>query len=130
MNIFVVLINKNNKVLAGIGSPTNNIEVDGNGIISESLKNDVKAFVSNNGTKDNSSESPEKAVVSLQNQEGTSYSMYIQVQNELTKAYNELRDEKANIDFGKDYGKLDPEEQKIVKKFYPMKVSEAETKAN
>ena len=37
-NIFVVLINKNNKVLAGIGSPTNNIEVDGNGIISESLK--------------------------------------------------------------------------------------------
>ena len=43
-NIFVVLINKNNKVL-GIGSPTNNIEVDGNGIISESLKNDVKAFV-------------------------------------------------------------------------------------
>ena len=61
-NIFVVLINKNNKVLAGIGSPTNNIEVDGNGIISESLKNDVKAFVSNNGTKDNSSESPEKGI--------------------------------------------------------------------
>ena len=30
-NIYVVLINKNNKVLAGIGSPTNNIEVDGDG---------------------------------------------------------------------------------------------------
>ena len=60
-NIFVVLINKNNKVLTGIGSPTNNIEVDGNGIISESLKEDVKSFVSNNGKKDNSSESPEKA---------------------------------------------------------------------
>ena len=84
-NIFVVLINKNNKVLAGIGSPTNNIEIDGNGIINESLKEDVKAFVSNNGKKDNSSESPEKAVVSLQNQEGTSYSMYIQVQNEPLK---------------------------------------------
>ena len=129
-NIFVVLINKNNKVLAGIGSPTNNIEVDGNGIISESLKNDVKAFVSNNGMKDNSSESPEKAVVSLQNQEGTSYNMYIQVQNELTKAYNELRNEKANYDYGKDFDKLNPEEQKTVKKYYPMKVSEAETKAN
>ena len=59
-NIYVVLINKNNKVLAGIGSPTNNIEVDGNGIISESLKEEVKSFVNNNGKKDNSSESPEK----------------------------------------------------------------------
>ena len=129
-NIYVVLINKNNKVLAGIGSPTNNIEVDGDGIISESLKEDVKSFVSNNGKKDNSSESPEKAVVSLQNQEGTSYSMYIQVQNELTKAYNELRNEKANNDFGRDFDKLDVEEQKIIKKYYPMKVSEAETKSN
>ena len=54
-NIYVVLINKNNKVLAGIGSPTNNIEVDGDGIISESLKEDVKSFVSNNGKKDKSS---------------------------------------------------------------------------
>ena len=71
-----------------------------------------------------------KAVVSLQNQEGTSYSMYIQVQNELTKAYNELRNEKSNNDYGKDFDKLDPEEQKTVKKYYPMKVSEAETKAN
>ena len=129
-NIYVVLINKNNKVLAGIGSPTNNIEVDGNGIISESLKEEVKSFVNNNGKKGNSSESPEKAVVSLQNQEGTSYSMYIQVQNELTKAYNELRNEKANNDFGLDFDKLDFEEQKIIKKYYPMKVSEAETKSN
>ena len=86
--------------------------------------------VNNNGKKDNSSESPEKAVVSLQNQEGTSYSMYIQVQNELTKAYNELRNEKANNDFGLDFDKLDVEEQKIIKKYYPMKVSEAETKSN
>ena len=49
--------------------------------------------------------------------------MYIQVQNELTKAYNELRNEKSNYDYGKDFDKLDPEEQKIVKKYYPMKVS-------
>ena len=56
--------------------------------------------------------------------------MYIQVQNELTKAYNELRNEKANNDFGRDFDKLDADEQKSVKKFYPMKVSEAETKAN
>jgi len=68
--------------------------------------------------------------VSLQNQEGTSYKTYIQVQNELTKAYNELRNEKSNVDYGKDFNRLDNEEQKKIKDFYPMKVSEAETKAN
>ena len=129
-NIFVVLINKNNKILAGIGSPTKMVEINGDGSISSSLKDDVKVFVTNNGKNPNSSENPEKAIVSLQNQEGTSYNMYIQVQNELTKAYNELRNEKSNIDYGKDFKKLDAEEQKTIKKFYPMKVSEAETKAN
>jgi hypothetical protein len=56
--------------------------------------------------------------------------MYIQIQNELTKAYNELRDEKSNQDYGKDFDKLDADEQKLVKKYFPMKVSEAETKSN
>ena len=129
-NIYVVLINKNNRVLAGIGSPTNMIEIDGNGIISESLKEDVKNFVSNNGRSETSSESPDKAVVSLQNQEGTSYSMYIQVQNELTKAYNELRNEQAINDFGRKFDKLDDSEKKKIQGIYPMKISEAETKAN
>tara|TARA_B110000438_G_scaffold251853_1_gene256542 strand:+ start:262 stop:825 length:564 start_codon:yes stop_codon:yes gene_type:complete len=128
-NIFVVLINKNNKILAGIGSPTNVIEINGDGSIS-SLKDDVKTFITNNGGKANSSDSPDKAVVSLQNQEGTSYKTYIQVQNELTKAYNELRNEKSNVDYGKDFNRLNNEEQKKIKDFYPMKVSEAETKAN
>ena len=129
-NIFVVLINKYNKVLAGIGSPTKMVEINGDGSISSSLKDNIKIFVSNNGLNPSSSENPEKAIVSLQNQEGTSYNMYIQVQNELTKAYNELRNEKSNSEYGKDFNKLDVEEQKIIKKFYPMKVSEAETKAN
>ena len=128
-NIFVVLINKNNKILAGIGSPTNIIEMNGDGSIS-SLKDDVKTFITNNGGNPNSSDSPDKAVVSLQNQEGTSYKAYIQVQNELTKAYNELRNEKSNVDYGKDFNRLNNEEQKKIKDFYPMKVSEAETKAN
>ena len=129
-NIYVVLINKNDKVLAGIGSPSKMVEINGDGSISSSLKESVKTFVSNNGRLETSSENPEKAVVSLQNQEGTSYDMYIQIQNELTKAYNELRNEKSNQDYGKDFDKLDKDEQKLVKKYYPMKVSEAETKSN
>ena len=128
-NIFIVLINKNNKILAGIGSPKNVIEINGDGSIS-SLKDDVKSFITNNGENPNSSDSPDKAVVSLQNQEGTSYKTYIEVQNELIKAYNELRNEKSNVDYGKDFNRLNNKEQKKIKDFYPMKILEAETKAN
>ena len=41
-NIFVVLINKNNKILSGIGSPANIVGTSGDGTISSSLKEDVK----------------------------------------------------------------------------------------
>jgi hypothetical protein len=40
------------------------------------------------------------------------------VQNELTKAYNELRNEKSNVDYGKDFNRLNNEEQKKIKDFY------------
>ena len=39
-----------------------------------------------------SSDNPDKAVISLRNDRETSYHTYIAVQNELIKAYNELRE--------------------------------------
>ncbi len=125
-NIFIVAIGKNNKILAGIGNAIAKRN-NGDDVSIASLKDDVKDFITNNGGNPNSSESPDKAVVSLQNRKGTSYKTYIQVQNELTKAYNELRNEKSNVDYGKDFNRLNNEEQKKIKDFYPMKVSEAET---
>ena len=44
-----------------------------------------------------------KQVISLQNDNGTSYKMYIQVQNELARAYNELRNELSEQKFGRTY---------------------------
>ena len=44
--------------------------------------------------------------------------------------YNELRNEKSNADYGKDFNKLDDAEQKVIKDYYPMNISEAVTKAN
>ena len=68
-----------------------------------------------------------KGVVSLKSARGTSYEMYIAVQNELAAAVNELRDELARNKFGKSYEKLTDEEQiKAINKAYPMKISEAE----
>ena len=128
-NIFVVFINHNNQILYGIGSATKLIEVqeiNGDIILEESLRKEVKEFITNNGVDPSSSDNPDKAVVSLQNHVDTQYDIYIKVQNELTKAYNELINEKSREDYGRDFIKLDANQKSIVKKYYPMKISEAE----
>lgn len=49
-----------------------------------------------NGAKaDDSSDHPNKAIISVQSDRGTSYGMYITVQNELLAAYTELRNRYA-----------------------------------
>lgn len=70
----------------------------------------------------------EKHVISLQNDRGTSYQAYIDVQNELVAAYNELRDELSQEKWQKDYNELDEEQQKAIREYYPQKISEAEPK--
>jgi hypothetical protein len=69
-----------------------------------------------------------KQVVSLQNDRGTSYGMYIKVQNELIAAYNEVRDEESKKRFGKIFKDLNEEQQKVIKDIYPQRISEAEPK--
>ncbi len=78
-----------------------------------------------------------KQIISLQNDNGTSYEMYIKVQNELVGAYNELRNDFAQQKFNKSYAELvqqagssdvAKEKMKAVKKFYPQRISEAEPK--
>ena len=69
---------------------------------------------------------PRQAVISLQNARGTSYGMYINVQNELTAAYNELRNELAREQFGLRFDQLNADQQAAVRSIYPMRISEAE----
>ena len=66
-----------------------------------------------------------KVVVSLTNDQGTSYNMYVQVQNELQRAVNELRDETALMYFGKKFDGLDSAAQRAVSTAIPMSISEA-----
>lgn len=67
-------------------------------------------------------------VISVQNDVDTRYQAYLDVQNELVAAYNELRDECARKYFNKSYNELDEDQQKQVQKVYPQKISEAEPK--
>lgn len=69
-----------------------------------------------------------KGVVSLQNDKGTLYNTYIQVQNEIVRAINEMRDQFSTQRFGKKYAQLDKDQQKIVKEAIPQNISEAEPK--
>ncbi len=67
-----------------------------------------------------------KGIISLKSDRGTSYRMYIAVQDQLTAAFNEMRNMKANEKWGKNFDDLNPEQQEAVKDVIPMLVSEAE----
>jgi biopolymer transport protein ExbD len=129
-NIFVVLINKNDQLL-----------VEGEPMRIEDLKDKAKEFIENPAREDHLPEFTEpkdipffgptpisKQVISLQNDRGTSYGLYLSVQNELAAAYNELRDELAMRKFGKNYEDLGDEQQDAIRKIYTQKISEAEPK--
>ena len=60
--------------------------------------------------------------------EANNHVIYIQVQNELVAAYNELRDELSLQKFGRKYNNLHKDQMKAVKDIYPQRISEAEPK--
>lgn len=67
-----------------------------------------------------------KGVVSLQTARDTNYDIYLMVQNELTRAFNEIRDEVAMQKFGAKLMDLPEEARNIVTKAVPLAISEAE----
>lgn len=68
-----------------------------------------------------------KGVVSLKNDRGTSYLMYISVQNELARAFNEMRDEMSLKYFNQHYEDLtDKDKIDAINKAVPVRISEAE----
>ena len=129
-NVLQILINSNNQLLVG-GEPMDVNE----------LRNKAKEFIAN---KEELANLPERIVtevaffgnypvtkyhvISLQNDRNTEYQAYIEVQNELVAAYNELRDEISKSKFGKNFADLMEDQQKAVQSIYPQKISEAEPK--
>ena len=121
-NVLVVLLNSNDALRVGGKDAT----------VAE-LKDKAKEFIKNEANDENL---PEKEVIetqyfgniavtknhviSLQNDRGTSYSAYIEVQNELVAAYNELRNDLAISKFGKAYEELEEDKQKDIQKIYPQ----------
>lgn len=69
-----------------------------------------------------------KAVISLQNDIGTKYGVYIAVQNELIAARAKLRDDLSRQEFGMPYERLDEERKGAIDDFFQVPISEAEPK--
>lgn len=67
-----------------------------------------------------------KCVISLQNDRGTSYNTYLKVQNELARAFNEVRDEASMAKFDAKFTDLPEDLRNIVQKAVPQKISESE----
>ena len=130
-NLFVVKINWENKLL-----------VQGQELDVKQLRAKAKEFIANPEDKADMPKLYEEDfgqpfgtlkytkehVISVQNDMETQYQAYLDVQNELVAAYNELREECAQQYFHKSYNELDEEWQKKISKIYPQKISEAEPK--
>ena len=129
-NILVVKVNKDNMLL-----------VEGEIIQIDQLKDITKEFILNPNDDEDLPEKIEKnipyfglvrvakqAVISLQNDYGTTYGVYIAVQNELLTARDEVRDELAMQTWGMVYDDLNEDQMAAVDEYYNAPISEAEPK--
>ncbi len=121
-NVFNVLINSNDMLL-----------VEEEPMDLKGLKKAAKKFITNRGQDPKSSESPNKAVISLKTDRGTSYEIYIRVRDILQETYTELRAEHIGVT-PEDFMKIaaDRKEPANAEKYdkakdeYPIMISDAE----
>jgi len=154
-NLFTVNINRRNQLLVeeelmelkDLRQAAIDFLDNGGGENAEGLKCDYCQ-----GNRDAaSSDHPDKAIISMKHDRETTYEQYMDVQNELVAAYNFLREREAKRLYKKFYpdaenvyrAMLDEKEKnqfskdtilngriEVIKKLYPMKLSEAEPDKN
>ena len=127
-NVMNVMVNKSDRLL-----------VNGRPMDISLLKDEAKHFMT---PRPNDETAPEvedktfgegigtipmsKGVISLQNDRGTSYAMYISVQNELARAFNEMKEDLAWKKFHKHLDQLNEDQTKAINEAVPVRISEAE----
>jgi len=139
-NIFTVIVNKNNDLL-----------VEDEPMELKDLRSAAIAFLDNGGDRScdyctgqknpESSDNPDKAIISLANDRETTYETYIAVQNELVAAYNDLRNKRAETLFGMSFVEMEANAKDVnwpgnkealkkkidqIKSEYPQKLSEVQ----
>ncbi len=136
-NLFLVLISGSGQIMAGQPGKQEIIDLS-------QLKDRAKDFILNPMDDPELPEKEEKeielpdggkwvypvsaGVISLQTTRDTGYQSYIKVQNELARAFNEVREAVAQQKFGVPFADLTKEQNDAVTKAVPLKISEAEPK--
>ncbi|PNQ73102.1 biopolymer transporter ExbD [Hanstruepera neustonica] len=100
----------------------------------DQLKENIIKHIDNNGDKtctycqgasvDYHSDNPKKAFVNIQHSRDTSYELFVSVQDEISKAYNDLRTQYAQSLFRKPLSELTYSELKQVQDAYPIQMGE------
>ena len=130
-NVLLVFVNAAGQIMAG------NESMDIRG-----LKDKAKEFILNPMDDENLPEKKDteidlpdgskwtypvsEGVISLQTTRDTNYEVYIMVQNELSRAFNEVREQVAMQKFGQAFKDLNEDQRSAVTKAVPQKISEAE----
>jgi len=141
-NIFTVLLNGKDDLL--VEEETMDLKDLRQAAIDFLDNNGDKSCTYCNGKKDSeSSDNPDKAIISLKNERETSYKAYIAVQNELVAAYNVLRDKRAESLYGISFKEMQANHKDVnwpgnkeklkkeieqIKLEYPQKLSEVQNK--
>jgi len=86
-NMFKIQVNSSDALLIE-GEPRNDVA---------SLKDEIKAFVLNNGRNPESSDNPEKAIVSFKTDRGTSHKRFIELLDIIQGAYYDIYAEQAGV---------------------------------
>ena len=130
-NVLLVFVNASGQIMAGDES----MDIRG-------LKDKAKEFILNPMDDANLPEKKDteieladgskwvypvsEGVISLQTTRDTNYEVYIMVQNELSRAFNEVREQVAMQKFGQPFADLNEDQRSAVTKAVPQKISEAE----
>ena len=130
-NVLLVFVNAAGQIMAG------NESMDIRG-----LKDKAKEFILNPMDDENLPEKKDteidlgdgskwtypvsEGVISLQTTRDTNYEVYIMVQNELSRAFNEVREQVSMQKFGHAFADLTEDQRSAVTKAVPQKISEAE----
>ena len=134
-NLMLVLISGSGNIMAGTPKQQDYIDI-------HQLKDIAREFILNPADDENLPEKEvveldlpdgskwsypvSQGVISLQTTRDTGYQSYIMVQNELTRAFNEVRDEVAVRRFGAKFADITEEQRNVISKAIPLKISEAE----
>lgn len=126
-NVFEILVNSNNQLM-----------VEKQQMDLALLTNATKEFILNPTDQANLSAKElkdigllgitevSKGMISLQTANDTEYQMYLMVQNEIVRAFNEMRDAMAQSKFGDQYDNLTKREKEAIRHACPKLISEAE----